>query len=192
MKISGWAFSISSNNTTEYGLRLTASVNWPPSSWPTYPGGEPIKRETLNFSWYSDMSILIIASISPNIYSARAFTVSVLPTPVGPKNIKDPLGFLWLATPVLDLLITLHNASTALSWPMIIFFISLDIALIILRSSVPNLLTGIPVCVEIVSAISETLICLFDFLSDSSHSLVTFNILPSIEIWSSLSLAATS
>ena len=32
LNTSGCAFSISSNNTTEYGLRRTASVNWPPSS----------------------------------------------------------------------------------------------------------------------------------------------------------------
>ena len=65
------------------------------------------------------MSILIIASVSPNIYSARAFTVSVLPTPVGPKNINEPVGFFSVATPVLDLLITLARAPTALSWPII-------------------------------------------------------------------------
>ena len=32
LKVSGCAFSISSNKTTEYGLRLTASVSCPPSS----------------------------------------------------------------------------------------------------------------------------------------------------------------
>ena len=32
LKTSGCAFSISSNSTTEYGLRRTASVSWPPSS----------------------------------------------------------------------------------------------------------------------------------------------------------------
>ena len=32
LKTSEWAFSISSSRTTEYGLRRTASVSWPPSS----------------------------------------------------------------------------------------------------------------------------------------------------------------
>ena len=32
LNTSGWAFSISSNSTTLYGLRRTASVSWPPSS----------------------------------------------------------------------------------------------------------------------------------------------------------------
>ena len=35
LKTSGWAFSTSSNKTTEYGFDLTASVNWPPSLYPT-------------------------------------------------------------------------------------------------------------------------------------------------------------
>ena len=32
LNTSGWAFSISSSSTTEYGRRRTASVSWPPSS----------------------------------------------------------------------------------------------------------------------------------------------------------------
>jgi hypothetical protein len=32
LNTSGCAFSISSKSTTEYGLRRTASVSWPPSS----------------------------------------------------------------------------------------------------------------------------------------------------------------
>ena len=32
LNTSGCAFSISSNSTTLYGLRRTASVSWPPSS----------------------------------------------------------------------------------------------------------------------------------------------------------------
>ena len=32
LNTSGWAFSISSSKTMEYGLRRTFSVNWPPSS----------------------------------------------------------------------------------------------------------------------------------------------------------------
>ena len=42
LKISGWAFSTSSNNNTEYGRRRTASVSCPPSSKPHSRGGEPI------------------------------------------------------------------------------------------------------------------------------------------------------
>ena len=35
LNTSGCAFSISSNRITEYGLRRTCSVSWPPSSYPT-------------------------------------------------------------------------------------------------------------------------------------------------------------
>ena len=55
-RTSGWAFSISSRRITLYGLRLIRSVSWPPSSWPTYPGGEPIILAIACFSMYSDMS----------------------------------------------------------------------------------------------------------------------------------------
>ncbi len=35
LNTSAWAFSTSSNSTTENGLRRTASVSCPPSSYPT-------------------------------------------------------------------------------------------------------------------------------------------------------------
>ena len=46
----------------------------------------------MNFSIYSVISIRIIASSSPNIASARALANSVLPTPVGPRKTKEPIG----------------------------------------------------------------------------------------------------
>ncbi|MPN44394.1 hypothetical protein SDC9_191959 [bioreactor metagenome] len=61
----------------------------------------------------SDISTLIMASSSPNIASAKAFESSVFPTPVGPKNINEPIGFLGSLSPTLDLLIALDKASTA-------------------------------------------------------------------------------
>ena len=56
LKISGWAFSTSSNKRTQCGFLLTASVSKPPWSNPTYPGGAPIKRLTAWRSIYSDIS----------------------------------------------------------------------------------------------------------------------------------------
>ena len=50
---SGWAFSISSKRITEYGCLLTFSVSWPASSYPTYPGGEPMSFDTACFSMNS-------------------------------------------------------------------------------------------------------------------------------------------
>ena len=93
LNVSGCAFSISSNNITEYGLRRTASVNCPPSSYPTYPGGAPTNLLTLWRSWYSLMSMRVIAFSSSNKYAAKVLANSVLPTPVVPKNKKLPIGF---------------------------------------------------------------------------------------------------
>ena len=99
LNTSGCAFSISSKRTIVYGLRRTASVNWPPSSYPTYPGGAPTKRDTECFSIYSLMSIRTIWSSESNKSSARAFASSVLPTPVGPRNKKLPIGRLGFCNP---------------------------------------------------------------------------------------------
>src|SRR2546429_676286 len=41
---------------------------------------------------YSDMSMRTIACSESNMNSARARASSVLPTPVGPRNRKEPLG----------------------------------------------------------------------------------------------------
>src|SRR5690606_41285972 len=56
------------------------------------PGGAPIKRETECRSWYSDISIRTNACSSSKRNSASAFANSVLPTPVVPRNINDPIG----------------------------------------------------------------------------------------------------
>ena len=41
---------------------------------------------------YSDMSMRISAFSSSNRYAASALVSSVLPTPVGPKNMNEPIG----------------------------------------------------------------------------------------------------
>lgn len=46
-----------------------------------------------NFSMYSLISMRMSASSLSNILRARARASSVLPTPVGPKNMKEPMGF---------------------------------------------------------------------------------------------------
>ena len=56
LKTSGWAFSISSSSSTAWGCWSMASVIMPPWSNPTYPGGAPIRRDTVCRSMYSDMS----------------------------------------------------------------------------------------------------------------------------------------
>ena len=68
------------------------SVNCPPSSCPTYPGGEPMSFETECFSIYSDMSKRINARSLPKRNCASERATSVLPTPVGPKKRNEPTG----------------------------------------------------------------------------------------------------
>lgn len=46
VRTSGWALSTSSNRTTALGHALNNLVSWPPSSCPTYPGGEPMNFAT--------------------------------------------------------------------------------------------------------------------------------------------------
>ena len=48
------------------------------------------------------MSIRIIESSEPKTEAARAFANSVFPTPVGPKNINDPIGRCGSANPLRD------------------------------------------------------------------------------------------
>ena len=118
LNTSGCAFSISSRRTTENCLRLTASVSCPPSSNPTYPGGAPTRRDTANFSMYSDMSRRTIAFSSSKSSCASAFASSVLPTPVGPRKRNAPTGRWRFFTPALDLRTASATASTALSCPI--------------------------------------------------------------------------
>src|SRR4030095_6444275 len=59
-------------------------------------------RDTVCFSWYSDMSIRTIACSSSNRNSASARASSVLPTPVGPRKMKLPSGRFGCCRPASD------------------------------------------------------------------------------------------
>ena len=73
--------------------------------------------ETLCFSIYSDISTLIRAVSVPNIASARALESSVFPTPVGPRNKKEPMGRLGSFNPTRPLRMAFDTAVTASSCP---------------------------------------------------------------------------
>ena len=156
LNTSGWAFSISSNNTTEYGFLLTASVSWPPSSYPTYPGGAPIRRDTEYFSIYSDISSLTILLSSSKRLSANALASSVLPTPVGPKNKNEPIGFVGSLIPAFDLIIASVTLVTPSSWPTTLLWSKSSRWSVFSLSVSLNLATGIPVHLEIIFAISSS------------------------------------
>ena len=155
LKVSGWAFSISSNKITEYGFLLTASVSCPPSSYPTYPGGAPINLLTECLSWYSLISIRVIEFSSSNKYSARALASSVFPTPVVPKNRKVPIGFVSSCNPALDLLTASDTAWIASSCPIILLCSSSSKYNNFERSLWSIFVTGIPVHFATTSAISS-------------------------------------
>ena len=192
LKISGWAFSISSSKTTAYGFLLIFSVNWPPSSYPTYPGGAPINLDTANFSIYSLISTLIKASSLSNNSLARIFASCVFPTPVCPRNMNEPIGFLGSFNPALFLWIDLTTFSIALSWP-IIFSLTKDVSLDnLLLSDCFNLFRGIPVIIDTTSAILSSLTISLFFLHSSSHWFWAKLNLFSIFFSLSLKLAASS
>ena len=67
---------------------------------------------------YSDISTRIIACSFPKIASARAFDISVFPTPVGPKNKKEPIGLLGSFRPTRPRRTAFATAETASSWPI--------------------------------------------------------------------------
>ena len=66
---------------------------------------------------YSDISTRIIACSLPKTASASALEISVLPTPVGPKNRNEPIGLLGSFKPTRPRLTAFATAVTASSWP---------------------------------------------------------------------------
>ena len=59
------------------------------------------------------MSILINDASFSNKLFASCFASSVLPTPEGPKNINDPIGWVGFLKPALALCIASHNVFIA-------------------------------------------------------------------------------
>jgi len=189
---SGWAFSISSNNITEYGFLLIFSVSCPPSSYPTYPGGAPINFATECGSINSDISTLIILFSLPNNASAKAFASSVLPTPVGPINKNEPIGLFGSFNPTLPLLIAFATAETASSCPTTLLW-RLSSRCFSFSFSVSDiLLTGIPVHVAITCAISSLFNCITFLELSSFHLFCCSSSFCCFAFASSLSFAAFS
>ena len=77
-----------------------------------------MRRETECFSMYSDMSMRTIACSSSNRYDASALVSSVLPTPVGPRNMNEPIGRFGSCRPARARRTAVETALTASSWPM--------------------------------------------------------------------------
>ena len=104
----------------------------------------------------SDISIRTMASSLSNRKSARALHSSVLPTPVGPRNRKEPLGRLGSDRPARDRRTALETATTASSWPTTRLCRADSIRSSFSRSPSIILDTGIPVQRDTTSAISSS------------------------------------
>ena len=83
------------------------------------PGGLPISFERSCSFWYSDISILMRASLFWKYWEAKVFAVSVFPTPVGPQNMKDAAGLPISLKPMRARFIALQTAAVASGWPII-------------------------------------------------------------------------
>ena len=123
---------------------------------------------------YSDMSILIMLCSSSNRLSAKLFASSVFPTPVGPKNRNEPIGFLGSLIPALDLIIASDTSSTASSCPITLLCnISFKCKIFSLSPSI-SFVTGIPVHFDTIFAISSSVTLFlsntFSFLLSSASS----------------------
>ena len=70
------------------------------------------------FSMYSDMSRRTMLASSSNRNSANARPNSVLPTPVGPRKMNEPMGRLGSLSPDRARTTASATADTASSWPM--------------------------------------------------------------------------
>jgi hypothetical protein len=66
---------------------------------------------------YSDMSRRTIAVSSSNRNEASALVSSVLPTPVGPRNMNEPIGRFGSCRPARARRTAVETASTASAWP---------------------------------------------------------------------------
>ncbi len=97
------------------------------------------------------------ASSLPNMNLARALVSSVFPTPVGPRKIKEPTGRLGSFNPARERRTALAILSIASSWPMIYLCSSSSICSRRSDSSSASTMTGIPVHIDTISAISSTL-----------------------------------
>ena len=131
-----------------------------------------MSRDTEYFSMYSLISIRTILFSSSNRLSASALASSVLPTPVGPRNRKDPIGLLGSLIPALERMMASVTLVTPSSCPMTRLWSSSARCSVLLRSLSFSFATGMPVQREMILAISSsvTLSCTSDRSSSFTFS----------------------
>src|SRR6266545_1986976 len=94
---------------------------------------------------YSDMSKRTSAFWLSNRNSARRRATSVLPTPEGPRKMKEPIGRLGLLTPRRDRRMAFETLMMAASWPTIRRRSASSMCRSFSASSMASEATGIPV-----------------------------------------------
>ena len=115
-----------------------------------------MRREAVNFSMYSDMSIWMSESASPNMNSASVRARKVLPTPVGPRKMNEPIGRRGSFRSARERRSALLMAVTASSWPMTDFFSSPSMARSLRVSFWSMRASGMPVHLEMTWRISSS------------------------------------
>ena len=100
---------------------------------------------------YSLISTRIILSGSPNKISASDLAKNVLPTPVEPKKINDPIGLFASLIPTRFLLIALEIDEIASCWPITFTDNVSSIFNNLADSLSSNLVIGTPFILEIIS-----------------------------------------
>ena len=105
---------------------------------------------------YSDMSRRTIACSESNISSVKLFASSVLPTPVGPRKRKEPIGRLGSESPARERRSALETASIASSWPTTLSCRRSSILISFSTSPSIRRLTGMPVHLATTSAMSSS------------------------------------
>ncbi|KKU51064.1 MAG: hypothetical protein UX73_C0008G0005 [candidate division WWE3 bacterium GW2011_GWC1_47_10] len=109
---------------------------------------------TVCFSIYSLMSNLTSISSWPYKTSASALDSSVLPTPVGPRNKKVPMGLFGSFKPARARLMASETICTALSWLTILSCIRASMCNKRSFSSMLNSSSGMPVALATIFATS--------------------------------------
>ena len=138
------------------------------------------------------MSMRISASPLSKSSLAKTFASCVLPTPVCPKNIKDPIGLLGSFSPARFLWMAFTTLDTASSWPMTLPLISSGKTESLLPSVCAMRLTGTPVIIETTSATFSSVTISLLSLDSASHFSWASERLFSSRFSSSRSFAASS
>ena len=119
---------------------------------------------------YSLISIRTMLFSSSNSAAARLFASSVLPTPVGPKNRKEPMGLLGSLIPALERMMASVTLVTPSSCPTTRLCSSSSRWRVLLRSLSVSFATGMPVQRDTMLAISASVT--FSWIRVRSDSLI--------------------